>query len=204
MALILYWIKPWFQKGSLVQKCIVSILVCEAFEIIVSLIGMPDFLYRLLPIRYFFLIYLGYLWVERGIVINSKTIVLSLLSMLAIIYFSYFYVPTEPWFYDTAWYTHRWPCYFYVSTLLCYILYCLYKKLYHYEIVQKATRILARCSYEIFMLQMAVIALFPSMDFIENGILRTVVKITLIFIFSIVGGYYYNIIYNALLRKYKL
>jgi hypothetical protein len=72
----LYWIKPWFQKGSLVQKCIVSILVCEAFEIIVSLIGMPDFLYRLLPIRYFFLIYLGYCCLFLILLRPDRTMVL--------------------------------------------------------------------------------------------------------------------------------
>jgi hypothetical protein len=165
---------------------------------------MPDFLYRLLPIRYFFLIYLGYLWVMKGIVINSKTIILSLLSLIAVVYFSYFYVVTEPWFYDTSWHYHRWPCYFYVSTLLCYILYCLYKNLYHYDIVQKATGILARCSYEIFLLQMVVIPLFPSMDFITNNVVRDCLRIALMWILSIVGGYYFNTIYNTLLRKYKL
>ena len=166
--------------------------ICEGFEILSSIIGLPDWLYRLLAIRYFFLIYLGWLWVKEGIVINVKTISLSLLSMVAIIYFDYYYTPTEPWFFDTVWRCHRWPCYFYVSTLLCGLLYWIYLKTNGYSIVQNISKILAKCSYEIFLIQMVIIPLMPQMNFTDNKFVGFGIRTALIFIISIIGGYYFN------------
>lgn len=201
LAVILVYVRPWFEKGSKVQKLLLTLVVCEGLEIMVSLINMPDWLYRLLAIRYFFLICLGWLWVRDGIVINTKTILLSLLSMATIIYFQYFYTPVEPWFFDTAWRSHRWPCYYYVSTLLCGMLYWLYIKTKDYAIVVRITKMLAKCSYEIFLLQMVVISFMPAMDFIENPYIRLPLRISLIFAICIIGGYYYNLIYSRLLKR---
>lgn len=201
LAVILVYVKPWFEKGSKVQKLFLTLIVCEGLEIIVSLISMPDWLYRLLAIRYFFLIYLGWSWVRDGIVINTKTILLSLLSMATIIYFQYFYTPVEPWFFDTAWRSHRWPCYYYVSTLLCGMLYWLYIKTKDYAIVVRIIKMLAKCSYEIFLLQMVVISFMPAMDFIENPYIRIPLRISLIFAICIIGGYYYSLIYSRLLKR---
>lgn len=170
-------------------------------ELFVSLINMPDWLYRLLAIRYFFLIYLGWLWVRNGIEINIKTIIISLFSMGAIIYFQYYYTPIEPWFYDTAWKSHRWPCFYYVSTLMCGMLYYLHLQIMGNEFVTRITRMLAKCSYETFLLQMVVVPIMPAMDFVENPNLRLLLRISLIFAICIIGGYYFNLIYNRLLQR---
>ena len=85
LAVLLAIIKPYIEKGSKTLNLIVVLAICEGLEILSSIIGLSDWLYRLLVIRYFFLIYLGWLWVKEGIVINVKTISLSLLSMVAII-----------------------------------------------------------------------------------------------------------------------
>lgn len=185
-------VKPYFEKGSKSQNLIILLAICEGFEILSSIIGLPDWLYRLLAIRYFFLIYLGWLWVKEGIVINVKTISLSLLSMVAIIYFDYYYTPTEPWFFDTVWRCHRWPCYFYVSTLLCGLLYWIYLKTKGYSIVQNISKILAKCSYEIFLIQMVIIPMIPQMNHINSKFVGFGIRAVLIFIISIVGGYYFN------------
>ena len=187
--------KPWFDKGSIIKKLIVALLICEGLEILSSLMGIPDWLYRLLSIRYFFLIYLGWLWVKEGIVINVKTIALQLLSMVAIIYFDYYYTPTEPWFFDTAWRCHRWPCYFYVSTLFCGILYWLYNKTKENSIIRYTTKMLAKSSYEIFLIQMVIIPIMTQISFVNNMYINFYIKTTLIFVISIFIGHFFNKIY---------
>lgn len=189
-------VKSYFEKVSKAANHIIVMAICEGFEILSSIIGLPDWLYRLLAIRYFFLIYLGWLWVKEGFVINVKSISLSLLSMVAIIYFDYYYTPTEPWFFDTAWRCHRWPCYFYVSSLLCGILYWIYFKTKEYSIVMYISKTLAKCSYEIFLIQMVIIPMMPQMNFIDNKFVGLGIRTALIFIISIVGGYYFNRIYR--------
>lgn len=196
LAIILYLIAPYVKRDTKWKYCIIAIVVCEGFEIRSSLIALPEEIHRLLATRYIFLIYLGWIWVNKGIVINKKTLFLSLLSLLSIIYFEYYYVPTEPWFYDTAWRTHRWPCYFYVSMLLTYILYLIYSRIKHIHFIDKIIRMLARCSYEIFLVQMAVIVLCPSMDFIGNAYAQLGLRMFFIWTLSIVGGYYFNIVYS--------
>jgi hypothetical protein len=174
------------------------LLISESLEILSSFIGFPGYLYRLLSIRYFFLIYLGWLWVKEGIVLNVRTIAFSLLSMGAIIYFDYYYTPTEPWFYDTAWRCHRWPCYFYVSTLFCGILYWIYNKTKGNTIVEYVSKTLAKCSYEIFLIQMVIIPMMSQMHFMKNMCLNFCFRTTLVFVISIVGGYLFNKIYNKI------
>lgn len=202
MAIFLPFVRPMFNKGSKIQKAVIIIVICEACEITLSLINLPELIYRILAIRYFFLIYLAWLWVEEGIVVNKKTLTLSVLSMFSIVYFEYFYVSTEPWFFDTAWKTHRWPCYFYVSTLLCYFIYLIYQKIIYK--VEKYIKILARCSYEIFLVQMAVVPLFPQLNFIPDDFARFGIRMILVIAISIIGGYHFNIIYNNILKKFKL
>ena len=195
IAVLLVYVKPWFDKGSIIKKLIVALLICEGLEILSSLMGIPDWLYRLLSIRYFFLIYLGWLWVKEGIVINVKTIALQLLSMVAIIYFDYYYTPTEPWFFDTAWRCHRWPCYFYVSTLFCGILYWLYNKTKENSIIRYTTKMLAKSSYEIFLIQMVIIPIMTQISFVNNMYINFYIKTTLIFVISIFIGHFFNKIY---------
>lgn len=202
LAVLLAIIKPYIEKGSKTLNLIVVLAICEGLEILSSIIGLPDWLYRLLAIRYFFLIYLGWLWVKEGIVINVKTISLSLLSMVAIIYFDYYYTPTEPWFFDTAWRCHRWPCYFYVSTMLCGILYWIYNKTKGNNFVSYVCKTLAKCSYEIFLIQMVVIPIFNLMHFGNNMYISYCIRISLVFIISIIGGYCFNKLYNNFLLKY--
>ena len=151
------------------------------------MLEIPEHIYRLFAIRYFFLIYLAWLWIKDGIVLNTTTLSLSIISLLAVIYFEYFSINDEPWFINTSWKFHRWPCYYYVSNLLCYILYCVYNPISKIAIVNKAIHILAKCSYEIFLIQMAMIAIVPNFGFWW---------ILLIIFSSIMGGYYFNKTYS--------
>lgn len=186
IAILLPLIRPLLDKGSRLQQIIIAIVVCEIFEIAESMIGIPEHIYRLIAVRYFFLIYLAWIWIKDGIVLNAKTFAFSFISLMFIIYFEYFSINDEPWFFSTSWKFHRWPCYYYVSTLLCYVLYCVYKHVSKIRIFNKATYILAKCSYEIFLIQMAMIAIIPNFG---------MGWMVLIIFSSIIGGYYFNKLY---------
>ena len=120
MAFFLPLIYPIFRKIPGKVLIWVFLIICEGCEIICSIVDFPDWIYRLLAIRYFFLIYFALKWIKKGIVPDSKMLLLSLLSLATIVYFRYFSVNDEPWFYNTAWKTARWPCYYYVANLYIY------------------------------------------------------------------------------------
>ncbi len=117
IALLLPFVKKWIDKNKEHQTKVLisSLVICEAFEILFSLLDLPNGMYRLLAVRYIFLLYLAWIWVKEGIVINKLTTLFSVISFIAIIYFEYFSVDDEVLFYNTTWKYHRWPCYFFVA-----------------------------------------------------------------------------------------
>lgn len=104
-------------------------LVSEVLEIVCSFTNITQGLYRLLAIRYVFLIYGGYVWAQNEIRINWKTISLSIFSLIAIMLFQYKGLKCEPWVYDTGWSYFHWFCYFWAIYLLVYILNWLYLRI---------------------------------------------------------------------------
>lgn len=200
LAILIPLIRPVFKIKNIALLAGLFILLCEFFEIISSLINLPDRIHRLLATRYFLLVFLGWLWVNYGIVISWKTIFISLLSAFAIIYFEYFHINDEPFFYSTGWSYHRWPCYFWVAWLGCYLLYLLYCLLYKYTFIDRCIKLLAKCSYEIFLIQMAACVLCPNFSLLGNPHLGGLLRTLLIFIISIGGGYYTNAFYKKFLK----
>lgn len=203
LAIILHFVPPLFNRGNTTSQTILWIVVCEGFEILESCINMPYPIHRLLAVRYLFLIYLSWRWVKEGIIINKRTILLSILSGLSIAYFYYCNFNNEPLFYTTGWSYHRWPCYFYVSTLLSYLLHIIYVPISKISFVDRVIRFLAKCSYEIFLVQMAVIALLPRFGFIGNKYLALFLWITVVWISSLVGGYVFNRVYSNILKRIR-
>ena len=202
MTLLLFVVSKFISRVSSARLAIISIIICEGFEILSSVINLSDEVHRLLAIRYFFLVYLGWIWVKEGIVINKKNAILSFLSLLSIIYVEYFSVDDEPLFYNTAWSIHRWPCYYYVAILGCYLLYLLFLEIKKADIVFSFVKKLAKCSYEIFLIQMIVIPLFPPLAFIPNVYLRFVIRVSFLFVLSIWGGILYHRFYNSMVIRY--
>jgi hypothetical protein len=163
-------------------------------EVAISYIGMSEQLYRLFVARYIFLFYLGWLWVKEGVRINCVTIILSLLSLSAIIYFEYFSVDDEPWFFTTGWKSHRWPCYFWVAYGLAAILYELYQKFKNNNRAVNIIKTLATCSYEIFLAQMTIRFFFlkSTLGFIPNARISFLLWIIIFWVTSIYGGILLN------------
>ena len=169
-------------------------------DIICSITHMPEQLYRLLALRYVFLILLGYLWVKQGIVLNKRTITLAVCSILATLFFSYTNFDLEPLFFTTGWKTHRWLCYYFIATLFIVFLKRVYDKVSKHQIVNKIIREIGKCSYDIYLFQMAVFTLFTSnrLAFIENDYIRIMLWMVIAFLASIVGG----VLINRLKLKY--
>lgn len=135
-------------------------------EVFCSLMEMPDEIYRLLCFRYVFLIYLGYLWVRNdGILLNRKTVSLSVISSVAIVILNYTHLNHpefnfEPLVFDTAWTTFHWFTYFLPWSLLAFII-C---KCYQWEpecMVNQLVLLCGKRSYEIFLWQMLVFGMSP-------------------------------------------
>ena len=196
MAVILYFARFLLDKGDIRIQCAIAILVCELFEIFSSYLGLSDKLYRLLAVRYFFLVFLAWSWVKYGIVINIWTVCLSLLSLASIVYFHYLSTNDEPFFFHTSWTCHRWPCYFYLSTLFCAFLYFIYKRTAHNMVVNRIVTLLSTCSYEIFLIQMIFILMCPQISFFPSNGMNLYFRIAVIWLVSILGGYIFHRIYS--------
>ena len=155
------------------------------------MICLPDWIYRILAIRYFFLLYLGWLWVKEGIQINTKSLFVALISLISIVFFEYNRTNIEPLFFDTSWATHRWPCYFWVSYGLVPILYIIWRKIENNNFISKIIYLLSSSSYEIFLMQMSFIVLIRYgyiRSIIENRILGYVMWAVMMWFLSLSTG----------------
>ena len=194
IAVLLIVIWPWLKKLSLKQALFIFLVISVGFEFMFSLINLPDWLYRLLCVRYLFLIPLGMVWIEKSVELNCKTIVLSALSIVAVLFFVFTKYDLEPFFYNTGWKTHRWICYFYLPILLTYGLYLVWEKIKKSIWIENATKWTAAHSYEIFLAQMTVFACFSVsfLSFVYSSIIRFAIWAAVSFILSLlIGGLIY-------------
>ena len=88
------------------------------------------------------------------------TFLLSLVSIYFLWLFRCAHFKCEPWFFDTTWTQCHWICYFYPAFLCPFLLGTLYRKLP--KLLKKPLITLGKASYEIFLMQMAVIALLAA------------------------------------------
>lgn len=192
IALLLPCFQRVFNRLNRTQVIWFFLVLAEGLEVLCSLIYLPEWLYRLLAIRYLFLILLGWFWVREGIVLNRRMVVLSILSALAIIYFEYlavyFDIDTEPWFFKTDWTFHRWPCYYFCAYGLVFLLHLIWEWLQKTEWISNLVKELAKSSYEIFLVQMCACY--------ANRFLH----IFIIWSISLVGGIVFNRINNMIFR----
>lgn len=174
------------------------LILAEGLELICSLMQLSAWIYRLLAIRYLFLILLGWLWVKDGIKLNRRMIFLSVVSASSILYFEYvavfFHIDNEPWFFNTAWTFHRWPCYYFCANGLVYLLHAIWQWLNKSEKINCIIKELAKSSYEIFLVQMCVCYAIRILH------IPVVAGILIAWIISLVGGIAFNRINNMIFR----
>lgn len=159
-------ILPLFTKLVKKRYAAAYFIGCSiGFEIICSYIDMPDYIYRLLFLRYFFLVYLGYLWVKRGIVLNKINILLSIISITAIglLYYGKSFGLTgeyEPLVFTTDWTIFHWFSYFLPWSFLSFFICKSYKKVEGSKI-GAILLLVGKRSFEIFLFQMLVFQVSP-------------------------------------------
>lgn len=205
VAIILVILWPLVKKISRIKLTLIFLLISVGFEILFSLVDFPDRIYRLLAVRYLFLVPLALIWLEDRVELNVINVILSLLSIAAVIYFSFFHFDLEPFFYNTGWSFHRWICYFYLPYLLTFALWFLFSKIRKYDWIETAIKEIAKSSYEIYLIQMLVFVFFPMyrLSFIQPAIIRVPIWMMLTFALSIIGGILMNRIMQKLLLKKK-
>ena len=194
VAVLLPLFSQILNRFNNITSFLIFILLSEGFELFFSYVNISEEAYRLLFPRYLFLLYLGWLWAKEGVKINRLTLLLSLLSLATVIYFEYFSINDEPWFYSTGFKYHRWPCYFFVSFGLTALLYTIWNKLRAYEYISRFVKSLASASYEIFLVQMSLLFLFhtQTLFFIQNVIVRYLLWVLIVWIISLFGGLFLN------------
>ena len=165
-------ILPLFTKLVKKRYAAAYFIGCSiGIEIICSYIDMPDYIYRLLFLRFFFLVYVGYLWVKRGIVLNKINILLSIISITAIglLYYGKSFGLTgeyEPLVFTTDWTIFHWFSYFLPWSFLSFFICRSYKKVEGTKI--GAILLLAgKRSFEIFLFQMLVFQVSPLPSYIN-------------------------------------
>ena len=148
------------------------VLICLLVEIICSLTNIPDSLYRLLCLRYIFLLYLGYLWVQQGILLTKKTTALAVMSSILILalYFIHKWNPVcnfEPWIYNTNWTIFHWFTYYLPWSLLAFAI-CKCYQLNPGNRINKFVLLCGKRSYEIFLFQMLVFGISPMVSWLNT------------------------------------
>ena len=151
-AILIPLLYPLFKKNSLVGGGVL-ILFSVIFEVVFSYLDCY-ILWQWLCLRYLMLLYLGFVIARNGIDMNVKTILLSLFSIVVILWFQYSDIKLSPFFYDNPWKDFHWPIYFYVAFMLLFMLHRLYSFLP--EKLNSLLSVMGRHSYEIFLFQMLV------------------------------------------------
>lgn len=108
---------------------VVFIGLSVIMDLCCSITDIEEHTYKFLFYRYFFLIYLGYLWAKNNIVLNRKNLLLSIISIVSILVFDLSGISYEPFFYDSSWMCFHWISYFYPFALLPVVIHWLYNKL---------------------------------------------------------------------------
>jgi peptidoglycan/LPS O-acetylase OafA/YrhL len=179
-AFLLSFLRPFFCKYDSRILLWTFIIVCELLEVLCSYIAVPMYLYRLLALRYIFLIYLGYKWVVEGLVMNWKTLLLSLISLFFIL-LTYTNLSLSPWVFDTniSWSCCHWFAYYYPAYLLVWILNKVYQWLQvNHSSICKGVLLMGKASMEIYLFQMLFFAVwFYSPTIQSDGLLLFSVNI---------------------------
>ena len=122
-AIILPMLIPLFRRVHGVWLVLTFLIISISAEVLCSVVHVPDWVYRLLAVRYIFLIYLGYILVVEGALLNWLTLLLSVVSLGALFCFEYNNPDCYPFFFQSDnWRDFHWICYFYIAFPLMYLL----------------------------------------------------------------------------------
>lgn len=199
VALLLPLCGVLLKRSNPLYALLVLLVVSELTEMLFSVMHLSDNIYRLLAVRYLLLFFFGWQWAKGNLKLNWATTVLAVISLIALGYFEHFSVDNEPWFYTTGFPFHRWPCYFWLTYGLIPLLYLAWNYIKSCKPIETAVKSIAGCSYEIFLIQMALIFLFKKEDLgFLTGTIQYIVWVAIIWTVSIWGGYHTKRLLNKL------
>ena len=154
------WFSRAFKDHFRAAMLVTAFLAAVACELAASCLHPPTILWIYLCARYIFIIGLASFWLDGRIRLTPWTFLLSLVSIFFLWLFRYAGFKCEPWFYDSTWSQCHWICYFYPAFLCPFLLGTLYRK--SPKRLKKLLIVLGKASYEIFLMQMAVIAVLAA------------------------------------------
>lgn len=155
-TLVLVLIAPLLKKSQ--NYCflfLIFALISQALEVLCCIIDMPEWLYRLGMFRYFFLIFLGYIFATKGFELNMQNFAIGILSLLALCFFSFKDINLRPLFFTglPQWRTCHWLCYPYICYILLFVFRYIFVKAKNSRLTKWIME-MGKYSYEIFMFQM--------------------------------------------------
>ena len=155
------WLARAF-KGHFKTALLASTLLASiASELAASWLHVPNLVWIYLCARYLFIIGLAAFWLEGRIRLTPWTFLLSLASLYFLWLFRYAHFKWPPLFFDTTWNQCHWVCYFHPAFLCPVLIGLLYRV--SFKGLKKLLIVLGKASYEIFLAQMAVIAVLASL-----------------------------------------
>lgn len=189
MAILLSCFTSVLKKWSITKSIMFFIILSQGYELACCLIGIPEWIYRLLVFRYIFIIPIGYILATKGLIIKKTTITLSIISTAFLLFFRYSSIDLHPIFFQTiAWNTCHWICYIFMCYLLLFLVQQGYHKAVKHHIPLAFLTKLGQYSYEIFLFQMFYFAIIHGrlMHLVSNitnnhatGILGIIIAMTL-------------------------
>lgn len=151
-ALVIPLLAPLFKKLSVKWLFVCFVILSQLAELICCIIQCPDNIYRIVFLRYTFLIFIGFLLATKGLVLNRLTIGGSIISIVFLYLFNYTDIDMEPVFYTSLgnWKCCHWICYIYIAYFFLWFLKYTHTKLCKF---QKQIEIIGKYSYEIYLFQ---------------------------------------------------
>ena len=135
-AVVLAMLRPLLKRMSFTKIAVLFIVASILGEILLSYIHLSPTIYRITFIRYTFLILLALDWINNGLKIDSKRILLSIVGLSFILIFHYTELDMEPVFNNNAWHDFHWICYFWVAYALTWLIGCMYSKFQNSKLVK--------------------------------------------------------------------
>ena len=167
LAFVIPLFVPLIKKLSIKWLFVVFVILAQFIEFVTCVTHCPDNIYRITFFRYTFLIFIGYLLATKGLNLNSKTLIGSIISVIFIFLFAYTEVNMEPLFctHLNLWPICHWICYIYIAYFFLAFLKYTYQKLEAHLTIRKLIENIGKYSYEIYLFQIfyyGTISLFVS------------------------------------------
>lgn len=187
--------------GGGILTFIIFVIISQALELFCMFVQIPESIYRMLFFRYFFLLYLAYIWTTNKICKSLKPyqIILSLASVTFLIILNFTTFSLKPILHDSDWRASHWMVYFWVAFMLPWLMWKIYD---HIPIrIKYYISVFGKYSYEIFLVQM-VIFTFMNASWFGKDILGIICFISVSVILSIFPVLIYKLKLKKIILNY--